>query len=50
MPPEEEPPQKPHPDFDGHLERPFETWTAEERLRWLDDMLALQWEAKQGKR
>ncbi|MBL9148723.1 MAG: hypothetical protein JNM94_08520 [Phycisphaerae bacterium] len=41
-------PTSPNPDFDGHIERPFETWTATERLRWLDEMLWLQWVARKA--
>lgn len=28
------PPRIPHPDFDGHLERPLSSMTPEERLAW----------------
>ena len=33
---------RPHPDFDGHLERPFIEWTADEKLAWVDEMNRLQ--------
>jgi hypothetical protein len=29
-----QPPRIPHPDFDGHLERPLESMTPEDRLAW----------------
>jgi hypothetical protein len=29
------------PDFDGHLDRPFATWTMEERLAWLEEAMTL---------
>lgn len=30
-----------HPDFDGHLERPFESLTPEERLEWVWECMQL---------
>jgi hypothetical protein len=33
---------KPHPDFDGHPERPFEAWSAEEKLRFAATLRSMQ--------
>lgn len=30
-----------HPDFDGHPDRPFHTWTADEKLDWIWEMMQL---------
>lgn len=30
-----------HPDFDGHLDRPFEELTPEERLDWIWECMQL---------
>ena len=29
------------PAFDGHPERPFDTWTAEEKIDWIWEMMVL---------
>jgi hypothetical protein len=34
--------QSVHPDFDGHLERPLEDLSPEERLNWLQEILNLR--------
>lgn len=35
---------KVHPDFDGHLAKPLERMTVDERLAWIEEgMRLLQW-------
>ena len=31
-----------HPDFDGHLEWPFERMTPDQKLAWLDGMIVFR--------
>jgi hypothetical protein len=35
-----------HPDFDGHLSRPFARLTSEERLQWLWEVMLLRWSVR----
>ena len=35
-------------DFDGHLDRPFESLTADEKLDWLWSMMCLLYESRRA--